>query len=526
MRSQNSEGGNSNHLTKDEGEDGWLTVSMEGFSQQNRARPFEHLVKELVQNSLDAIGDAPGTITVSVEEKAGGEFTIECLDDGEGVDDMTNLRTVFWTSKHDSRFKRGRMGRGFKELLCLCSECHVFSRNLMGDFTVKDGRKAFFLRETAKFTKGTLVRMKMPWRGEGVGVKLADYFKLFLPPQNVRLEVCGIKIPSREPTFVTTGSLPTEEFENNKWCRPRGKTGVELVKHKATETSLVYEMGIPICPVEWNVPYHVNVLQRVPMNPNRDAVMSGYVSQIHRICLPVLIEELSSEKSRESWVGEAAARSGDDGLQKAVLQKAFGGNLARSVPNFGKFSHDADAQEHAGVSILDTKQLTGGFREMARKHVPTSAEIAKQVKSDKLKVAVKEGVDLSETSLRYKKLLEKRGEDRIIRVGSFYQWVANGILQILFPEKTPKCKIKVADFKGEAEATWSNQFQHFTLALDLDRIWDDPSHPDNFALIVHETAHELAAHHGQSFAWAMETTAGAGCHFLFKNKDEIGRWDF
>jgi len=36
----------------------WLAVSTEGFSEQQRGRPLAHLVKELVQNALDSVGDA------------------------------------------------------------------------------------------------------------------------------------------------------------------------------------------------------------------------------------------------------------------------------------------------------------------------------------------------------------------------------------------------------------------------------------------------------------------------------------
>ena len=34
---------------------GWLAISTDGFAAMNAARPPEHLVKELVQNSLDSL---------------------------------------------------------------------------------------------------------------------------------------------------------------------------------------------------------------------------------------------------------------------------------------------------------------------------------------------------------------------------------------------------------------------------------------------------------------------------------------
>ena len=54
-------------------------------------------------------------------------------------------------------------------------------------------------------------------------------------------------------------------------------------------------MGIPVALAEWTVPFHANILQRVPMNPNRDALASGYAKRIHRACLPALLPELNKE---------------------------------------------------------------------------------------------------------------------------------------------------------------------------------------------------------------------------------------
>jgi hypothetical protein len=287
---------------------------------------------------------------------------------------------------------------------------------------------------------------------------------------------------------------------------------------------MIYEMGIPVCPMEWDLQFHANVLQRIPMNPNRDAVMTGYIPKIHRVCLPAVLKEMSSESVASSWVGEAARLTPDSELQQEVLRRAFGDNLARSVPDFGKFSHDADAQELAGAKILDTKQLTGGFRELAKKILPTSAEVARQTRKFRRELTASSGVSPEEGKSRYKKLMLAYGQERIRLVCEFHRWLADHILNTILPGKIHRCKVRVADFGGSAEATWTDEMQVLTLALDLGRIWQDPFHWENFALIVHETAHELAAHHGKSFASAMELTAGAACLALFSNENDVAQW--
>jgi hypothetical protein len=505
----------------------WLAVSTDGFAEQNAARPPEHLVKELVQNGMDALTLPPegegGTIEVTCAGEPDGRTWVYCSDTGCGIDDMENLRTVFWTSKQDSHLKRGRMGRGFKEMLCLCQHCEVTSKHFTAVFhKTPGGKRLFAVDPTDKDVVGTNICMLMPWNPEETIPAVEAYFETFLPPGGVTLIVNGKTIGHKKPKHQIATSLTTEAFVKGKWVKPTTKTSVELIPTKHGSVGMIYEMGIPVCPVEWESPYHANILQRVPMNPNRDAVMSGFPAKIHRACLPSILGEMSSEEARSAWVGEAAARTSDEAIQKEVLTRAFGKNLARSVPNFGKFNHDADAEEVAGAKILDTKQLSGSFRELARTHIPTSSEIAKAAKDEKRQLAVSP----AEAQKRHTALMRKHGKKRVTSVCAFHQWLANLVLAELFPGETPRrCTVHVADFNGTAEGTWSEDFQILTLALDLPRIWATPMHRENFALLIHETAHELAAHHGNSFARAMETTAGAAIKTLFEQRQSLGEWE-
>jgi hypothetical protein len=505
--------------------EGWLSVSLEGFAQQNRARHPAHLVKELVQNALDAVETSGGRVELTVAPVGKSRCKIECKDDGTGIPDMENIRTVFWTSKKDSVKNRGRMGRGFKELLCLSESCRVASGTKVAEFSKSsDGRPVFRTIPTTKNHKGTTVEMIMPWRADKTTDMLREYFEQLLPPPRVELVILGHPILRSKPRHVVEATLPTEEFRAGKWIKSPRKTIVELVECPAGHRPLVYEMGIPVCPLEWDLSLHANILQRVPMNPNRDAVMSGYIPKIHRACLPVVLGEMSPETATSSWVGEAACLARDLTLQKEVLRRAFGDNLARSVPDFGKFSHDADAHELVGAKILDTRQLTGGFREIAKNVLPTSAEVAKNTRSLRREMSALAGATADEAALRYEKLMSRHGKNRVRLVCEFHRWLAENILRAVLPERKPSCRVRVADFGGTAEATWTDEMQILTLALDLDRIWSEPFHRENFALIVHETAHELAAHHGNSFATAMEITAGAACLALFSEEQEVSRW--
>ena len=106
---------------------GWLAISTDGFAAMNAARPPEHLVKELVQNALDSFAEQQhGTVTLRYGHN-GRCFEVSCCDDGSGIADLGDLRVVYLTHKTDSHLKRGRFGRGFKEVLCIAEAAVVES---------------------------------------------------------------------------------------------------------------------------------------------------------------------------------------------------------------------------------------------------------------------------------------------------------------------------------------------------------------------------------------------------------------
>lgn len=318
--------------------DDWLAVSTEGFASMNAGRDPAHLVKELVQNSLDAVGEEHGTVELGFA--AGQErntILVTCYDDGCGMNNLRDIRTVFYTSKTDSHLNRGRMGRGFKEMLCLARSATVQSGQKMIEFCLEAGRRITRQQTVdGSAQPGMRVTMLMPWPSHLIP-KLQAYFQTFLPPTNVQLVVNGAVVATRKAQHQIEAGLPTELFEDGRWIRPSRKTAVELVPVLQDEEPTVYELGIPVCPAEWSLPLHADVLQRVPMNPCRDAVASGYLSKLHRVCLPVLLPDMDGEQVRQDWVGAAAPACAKP-VQQEVIRRAFGENLARSVPKMGASS--------------------------------------------------------------------------------------------------------------------------------------------------------------------------------------------
>ena len=349
--------------------DSWLLVSAEGFRQQQAGREPALLVKELLQNSLDA---SPASIDFRIECVASeNSVRVVCDDVGEGVDDLEKMRTVFWTSKTDSHFKRGRMGRGFKEMLVIARCATVESNGRFIEFSHNaEGVPVVETREGDRRV-GTRVSMVLPWTAQDAG-DIISYFQRVLVPEEIELTVNEVKILHRVAKHRSEAVLPTEMFDSSRWLKPLRKAQLDLVPVVDGEIPFIYEMGIPICPLEWDQPFHLNVKQRVPMNPNRDAVASGYLTKAHRAALTVLVDEMDAPEALSDWVGPAAAGSAD-AVQRAIVEKAFGNNAARSVPQMGKYSFDDDAREELDVTIVNTRHLAGGF-ELALRHIKRAAK--------------------------------------------------------------------------------------------------------------------------------------------------------
>ena len=214
---------------------------------------------------------------------------------------------------------------------------------------------------------------------------LAGYFQSFLLPSGVTFSVNGSPVPVRPVHRAVDARLTTERFAKGRWEKPALATRVHLVAVNEGEAPLIYEMGIPVCAVEWSEPYHCDVQQRCPMNPNRDAVMSGYPARLHRACLPALLPEMTTERALAAWVGEAAQTAGDE-VQKAVVVKAFGEGVVRAVPVTGKFDHNADAEE-LGSTVVHSVHMTGGFRKLLQQQAPTAAAVAKQAMQNRAELA-------------------------------------------------------------------------------------------------------------------------------------------
>ena len=505
--------------------DGWLSISTEGFAAMNAARPAEHLIKELVQNALDSFAEGQaGRIELRYGPENGG-FVVECRDNGSGISNLGDLRVVYLTHKTDSHLKRGRFGRGFKEALCIAEQARVASGGQQLLFLLENGQRLTRQEDAADHSNGTQVWMRMPWPAE-TRERLDAYFAQFLVPQGIELVVNGIRIQAREVAHQVQCSLTTELYDpiSQSWKKPSRVTSLQLVRLQPGETPTIYEMGIPVAAIDWTVPYHCDVQQRVPMNPNRDAVATGYPLKLQVACLPTLLEEMEEGTIKDDWVG-TAGRNCESAVQKRIIERAFGENIARSVPRMGERHFDEDARE-LGVQVVNTAQASGGFRDMLRVFVPSAQEVVRRDEIAKAERAGSESFSVAIASrsgdVRQQWLERQGGAIRVERCLAFAVWFCQQLVDTC-PGRENRVSGQLT-LNHEAGITlyahWSTD-NVLTLALDQPCFWQDPLGAQALEVLIHEAAHALNMHHGLEFRQEVERLAGVAASLMLHRAPEI-----
>ena len=514
---------------------GWLQISTEGFAALNQSRPPEHLVKELVQNSLDAVQDIGGRVELSYRHD-GESLIIRCRDTGTGIDDLSAMRVVYLTFKTDSHLKRGRFGRGFKEILSVADTAAILSGNKEIRFFKESGQQVTRETDSGSHCVGTDISMRFDWPPDTVQ-QFDAYFERLLVPANVQLALNGRALSSRDAAHIVEGALTTEVYnpDSHSWKKPRRKTSIELVEVHEDEEPYIYEMGIPVAPAEWSVPYHANVQQRVPMNPNRDALASGYAKRIHKVSLPTLLPELSSEETTADWVGTAGAESAPE-IQKEIISKAFGAEAVRSVPAMGKRDFDHDA-ERIGSTIVKTSQMSSGFRAMAKEHLPSAKETVVEAEATAAQVVAEKGFHISDIAKRdyprFKWIEKHGGKAHVEQCLSFAVWFCQKLVDStgdmqhpvtgnLALGRTPQL-FSGAQY-GTFLAHWSGT-NVLTLAIDAECFWREPFGAESLSILIHEAAHARNMHHGKGFVDEIERLAGVAAAVMFDERNLIlSKW--
>jgi hypothetical protein len=343
-----------------------LVVDRQGLARKIAKRPKAFILYELLQNAWDENVTWAKATAKMLPGRPACHITVED-DSPEGFADMRSIYTMFRDSKKASDpSKRGRFELGEKMVLALAQEATIITTK--GTVVIQGNERK---HSAKKRDAGTLVDVTVKMTREEYDQMVRDVFKI-MPA--VPTWFNGEAIPARKLLDRFEVALPTIcADEDGQLFSTSRKTDVVVVERHGDEPAMLYEMGLPV--VETGDKWHYDVMQRVPLNWERNNVRPSYLKTLRVFVLNMMHEKVTSEESAESWVRDAAAdeRCVHEAFSD-IMKKRFGDKVVVRDPNDPESAANAMA---AGYEVLGGRALSAGEWNNARQFgsIPSSSKL-------------------------------------------------------------------------------------------------------------------------------------------------------
>ena len=321
-----------------------FNVDTQGMRQLHEGRRPEQLVKELIQNAFDE-DTRKCAVQVTVENE-GVRIIVE--DDGPGFRDIRDAYTLMGdTPKRMDPEARGRFNMGEKEVLSVAEWAIVETAGSTVKFPESGGRTV----STNRRKKGTRITAMMPWDAEKAQ-QLIEGLSGFRPPESTRYTINGETVFRQNTIRVHSATLDTviQSAPGQPMRQSRRKTNIHILDPQGG-VSRIFEMGIPIQEIE--LPYSVDIMQKVPMPPNRDTVSESYLQRIYAETLNAMHNFLSDESFGENWIRAAVEHRA---ISEEAVKRVIRGRYGRKVVTASNKDANMRATD-AGYQVLQTSSL-------------------------------------------------------------------------------------------------------------------------------------------------------------------------
>ena len=343
---------------------GRFAVSESGMRELNASRDPWDLIKELVQNAWD---EAPSSTycSIKVESQPDSNTTLVTVeDDGPGFSDIADAYTLMaHTKKRLNPTQRGRFNTGEKDVISVAIKAEVETVGQTVTFPIIGSRDV----TPNSRNKGTVVKILMPW-SQKQGNELVATLRSFRPPLNCTLFVNDVEVPPRPTVAVRNVSLPTviQRSVNEPMRLQQRRTEMHLVEPSDPNGERrIYEMGIPVQTIE--CPWDVDVMQKIPMSQQRDAVGEVYLNRIYAEVLNERHRSLEQAEFGTQWVKRAIEHPQ---IKQEAVRDTIKGRYGGHDAVFATMDQDANRRAHHndyGVINLGnlSKKEIHAFREKA-----------------------------------------------------------------------------------------------------------------------------------------------------------------
>lgn len=298
-------------------ESNYLSVDHKGLAKLLELRGRGWALLELIQNAWDSNAKNVSITVKPVPRRSAVKVVVED-DCPDGFADLTHAWTLFAEScRKGDVHKRGRFNIGEKLVIAICESATIVSTT--GAVEFKDGKRRLLRRRR---DKGSIFEGVLLMSRDDLD-QAEETIRAILPPRGIKTTFNGEVIEYRKPAAKVEEILPTERADAEGYLRRTARKGVvEIVEVEEDEVAHVYEMGIPI--VETGDKYHYNVLQKVPLNMNRDNVPPSYLRSLRVYALNATFKDVEGEEeATDTWVRDAAGdeRAADKAVKHVVTER-------------------------------------------------------------------------------------------------------------------------------------------------------------------------------------------------------------
>lgn len=461
----------------------WFEISDDGWSRLSASRPLGRLLLEAVQNALDA-----GATLVAVELDEQG-LVVE--DDAEaGIADERLVYTLFLSDKPLDPTRRGRMGRGLKELLAAAEQASVEAIGTTIRFDER-GRRS----EANARTRGTRIEVRRRTSADERALAEA-LVRTVVPPAGVTVRVVGRAIRRPRLALSLPGTdLETVVVEGGVERAAMRAARLDVFTPRRGEEGHLLEMGIPI--QAWNVPWHCDVDQRVPLSEGRTSAPERYVLAVKAALLEAMIHRLDRRDLRADWVQDVIARW----PVRSTLLDAYVSKVFPRGSVLGGGSRANDRARQLGAHVVDPGAVSHGAW-MALGRVLETADDFVRRRAHELEgepVAPDAAQSAFAESVRW---LARRLAGSVVRVRFFAKDPTDaGLLEDAITDVTAR----ILSFNVRS-------------ALRFDDVLD----PTTLGVVLHEIAHLVTPEHDQRFIDRLQFLAGAMARLLAEAGPELG----
>ncbi len=470
-------------------------VSTKGMAELQSGREPWQLAKELVSNAWD---ESTTRCTVGVVSITPMTASVLVTDDGSGFSSIEDAWTVFGhTNKRLNPNSRGRFNVGEKEIISIAKEATIRTSGKIIRFPKEGGRS---VRKDAHPIKGTIIECIVPWGTRQVETCI-EKLKELLPPKGMEYLVNGERVSYTKPLKVVEGMLDTviQASLDEPLKNVRRKTSIEIYDG-ALPTHKVYEMGIPIQDVECQ--FSVNVLQKVPMPPNRDVVRDRYLKELYAIVAEAMIDYIPESRASDGWLRLAVeSKQLPTATLEAIKEKRFGEKVVL-------WSSDTEANEtaeHKGFKIIPRNVLSPEEKEA---YATVGVVSAKEEFGSKFS-----GLGNSKSN----EIPEDRWGMAVTHITDYAKWLAQ---MVLGHDITVTVYSEIGDHAG---ARCDGRRLYFNKA-ELGNAWFEQITEKTTSLLLHEFAHSMGDGHDTSYNNHLSDLAAKAVHLAVAKPEEFKKW--